>query len=122
MPHTYQICYLTYMYVIWGPTHPPNLYCDTGHELFQLNWVGHSRNSEWIRMIHHRSGHQSNTPVNNFGPHSFYIILYPTWDGTFRIPGVTNPVESTLRMRPTMRPTADAGGILRKIDPFAGSE
>jgi hypothetical protein len=61
----------------------------------RLNWVGHSQSSEWIRMIHHRSGHRSNTPVNNFGPHSFYTILYPTCDGTVRIPGVTNPVEST---------------------------
>ena len=52
--------------------------------------------SSKAERIHHRSGHQSNTPLNNFGPQSFYIILYPTCDGTFRIPGVTNPVESTL--------------------------
>ena len=37
----------------------------------RLNWVGHSRNSEWIRMFHHGSGNQSNTPVNNFAPSHF---------------------------------------------------
>ena len=30
---------------------------------------------------------------------SSVIILYPTCDGTFRIPGVTNPVESTLGVK-----------------------
>eukprot|EP01043_Picozoa_sp_COSAG02_P016844 COSAG02_NODE_750_length_17669_cov_242.395595_1_plen_85_part_00 len=74
-------------------------------------------------MFHHRSGHQSNTPVNNFGPQSFYIILYPTCDGTFRIPGVTNPVESTLALTlltrvmdadsPTQESHCDSGGLWR---------
>ena len=49
----------------------------------RLSWVGHSRNSGWIRMLDHWSGHQSNTPVNNFAPQSFYIILYPTQAPTF---------------------------------------
>ena len=62
----------------------------------RLNWVGHSRNSERIRMFHHRSGNQSFCPVNDLGSQSIYIIRYPTCAGTFRIPGVTNPVESTL--------------------------
>ena len=42
----------------------------------RLNWVGQSRNSEWIRMFHHRSGNQSNTPVNNFAPSHFTYFCF----------------------------------------------
>ncbi len=50
-----------------------------------------------ISTVLARSANQSNTlPVSNFASQSFDKILRPT-SPTFRIPGVTTPVESTLR-------------------------
>ena len=85
----------------------------------RLNWVGHSRNSEWIRMLHHRSGNQSFCPVNDLGSQSIYIIRYPTCAGTFRIPGVANPVESTLAGAASS--VSFEAGLIEDVRPLEGT-
>jgi hypothetical protein len=69
-------------------------------------------------MFHHRSGNQSFCPVNDLGSQSIYIIRYPTCGGTFRIPGVTNPVESTLGLTELLTVTGTVTPGREQMDGF----